>query len=474
MIQSSWPTMNWSNSIDESNSIDSTLDIVNKVERTISYTLTLKQKLGPRTCTAVEQQTLLMSESEFGKRYVIDAKVTNQAVPLCNCFCVISRYCLLCINSTTSRLHICSQVIYKKPVFFGAKSIIENTCHSGLTDFFNTLVEQLKEYTKDLSIEERLTGGWLTQKRDCKPLLLSSSPTTTTTAMITTPLPPPPTITTATTSSQMNHRIPRVIIQGDYKNKPTSIHSTISLNRENVNYTHHYNNNNKKKSSIPSRCSELMKSTAFNNYNNTGGMIIKRQNKTDTFASNTNDMTYLFMRPDRAWLLLVIISLLLCLFLSMVYNRLVVLEKLAEQFSPSSSTSSSDSRDQNHISDLFGSKSSEEENPLFTSSSSSFTIQNDQGSIPVYRSQSSIPSEWPRTKLKIMKDLIHLLSKTLTQMQQTLTQVRQGIELLETPPVNMPPIVTSGDDGDVKGNMNIPMMNPIVEYSSNTENNPVT
>ncbi|VDQ11838.1 unnamed protein product [Trichobilharzia regenti] len=98
----------------------------------------------------------------------------------------------------------------------------------------------------------------------------------------------------------------------------------------------------------------------------------------------------------------------------MVYNRLVVLEKLAEQFpsSPASSSSPSSStvRDQDYISDLFG-PSYSKENPLFSSSSSpSFTGKDERESI--YKDQLNGQG----TRLKVMKDLIQLLSKTLTQV----------------------------------------------------------
>ncbi|KAK4469486.1 hypothetical protein MN116_007033 [Schistosoma mekongi] len=386
MVQAPWPIFKWSSPAECSNQLDSS----GKIERTITYTLTLKQKLGPRTCTAVEQQTYLSSESEPGKRYVIDAKVTNQAVPLCNCFCVVSRYCLLRIDRTTSRLHVSSQIIYEKPVFFGAKSIIENTCHSGLCDFFGTITAQLKEYATNLSLEERSTGGWLTQQRGC-----------------------------------LNNITPSLNLQ-NIRNNTELIHGVNIVNQNNrklkndanASITWNANNNKVSVSRYPDQTKSSVFISCMNNDNNNNNTNDKRHSKIALFGSG--DMTYLFMRPDRAWLLLVIISLLLCLFLSMVYNRLVVLEKLAEQFPPSSS------RDRNHLQDLFGSAYSKE-NSLFPSP---FTVQDDRKSIPVYKDQSP---EWARTRLKVMKDLIQLLSKTLTQMQQTLIHVRQGIELLEFP-----------------------------------------
>ncbi|CAH8520383.1 unnamed protein product [Schistosoma rodhaini] len=384
MIQSPWPVFKWSSPSECLNQLETSC----KIERTITYTLTLKQKLGPRTCTAVEQQTLLPSESISGKRYIIDAKVTNHAVPLSNCFYVVSRYCLLYVNRTTSRLHVSSQVIYEKPVFFGAKSIIENTCHSGLSDFFDTITIKLKEFATNLSLEERLTGGWLTQQRGC----LNN---------ITPPLNP---------SNIQNNSLLIRSVNGNQNNR--------KLNKADALFTGNVNNGK-----VPaSRYSDQAKSSIFNSCIN-DNTNVKKQNKTTLFGSG--DMTYLFMRPDRAWLLLVIIGLLLCLFLSMVYNRLVVLEKLAEQFPPLSA------RDRNHFQDLFGT-----------------SPQEDRGSIPIYKDHLASKSpEWARTRLKVMKDLIHLLSKTLIQMQQTLTQVQQGIELLEFPPSNL--------EDNIKTSMNV-------------------
>lgn len=114
-------------------------------------------------------QTLLVSESEAGARYVVDAKVTNHAVPLCNCFHVVNRYCLLRVNRTTSHMYVCSMVVHEKPLFFGAKSLIESSCRSGLSDFFDNLTTQLTESVNNLSNEDRLTGGILASCRNGLP-----------------------------------------------------------------------------------------------------------------------------------------------------------------------------------------------------------------------------------------------------------------------------------------------------------------
>uniref|UniRef100_A0A5K3EPB5 VASt domain-containing protein n=3 Tax=Mesocestoides corti TaxID=53468 RepID=A0A5K3EPB5_MESCO len=149
--QSRWPSRPWPTPEHG----DATL------HRKISYVLTLKQRVGPRTCTAVENQTIILRETRPGKRYVIDAKVTNEAVPLCNSFHVTSRYCLLRRSDTVSHLIITSEVVYDRPVFFGAKSIIESTCKSSLTDNFTDLVGQLSAAAALLSDNERISGGTL-------------------------------------------------------------------------------------------------------------------------------------------------------------------------------------------------------------------------------------------------------------------------------------------------------------------------
>uniref|UniRef100_A0A0R3WQ00 VASt domain-containing protein n=1 Tax=Hydatigena taeniaeformis TaxID=6205 RepID=A0A0R3WQ00_HYDTA len=151
--QSRWPPKPWPAPITG----DATL------HRKISYVLTLRQRLGPRTCRAFESQAILLRETRPGMRYVVDATVTNEAVPLCNSFHVTTRYCLLRRSATVSHLLITSEVIYDRPVFFGAKSIIDSTCRSNLTDNFTDLVNHLSAAVSRLSDRERITGGALSR-----------------------------------------------------------------------------------------------------------------------------------------------------------------------------------------------------------------------------------------------------------------------------------------------------------------------
>lgn len=72
-----------------------------------------------------------------------------------------TRYCLLRRSATVSHLIITSEVVYDRPVFFGAKSIIESTCRSNLTDNFTDLVDHLAAAVAHLPDDERTTGGAL-------------------------------------------------------------------------------------------------------------------------------------------------------------------------------------------------------------------------------------------------------------------------------------------------------------------------
>lgn len=112
-------------------------------------------------------------------RYVVDASVTNEAVPLCNSFHVTTRYCLLRRSATTSHLVITSEVVYDRPVFYGAKSIIESTCRSNLTDNFTDLVDHLNRAAQGLTEKERITGGPLARpyRPKAKKLLLNKDGT---------------------------------------------------------------------------------------------------------------------------------------------------------------------------------------------------------------------------------------------------------------------------------------------------------
>ncbi|TGZ69070.1 hypothetical protein CRM22_003941 [Opisthorchis felineus] len=357
LTQSSWPTVNWSKPERE---MSATEPIVNP-ERTIGYTLKLNQKLGPRTCAAIEQQTLLVGESQPGRCYVIDAKVTNQAVPLCNCFCVVSRYCLLRIDRTNSRLRVSSRVVYEKPVFFGAKSIIENTCRSGLTDFFTALVTHLTEMASALTEEERLTGACLSAQ---------------------------------STNSSVIHdgvrsRNPaKLVAQRGQLNGELGDTNPVDVARKRG------RSDAKLPTSPASSPSHKRQFKSSVNPPSNAPVFIAQ-------SASLTEIGYFFLRPDRAWLLLVVVSLLLCLCLSMVYNRLVALEHLAEQLSEAQSPTK-----------FVGPGFMDQLSSSFTRSPTSFDAS--------------------QSRLRVMKELTISMSQTLAQIQNVLSQVHHTIELLDS------------------------------------------
>nr|VZI25431.1 unnamed protein product [Spirometra erinaceieuropaei] len=280
VLQSTWPPKPWPRPPPEDG--EEAL-----LKRTISYTLSLKQRLGPRTCSALEQQTLLLRETIPGVRYVVDAKVTNEAVPLCNCFHVVSRYCLLRKSTTVSQLKICSEVVYDKPVFFGAKNIIESTCKSSLTDNFTDLVNQLSAAASHLSDEERLTGGALAAPQD----------------------------------TQKKHYC-------EHQERSTPANATDAVSRGHratVGPPTAPGSGGAGKGDLQSAVASSTGRKAFSgvlsqHLQMTGGQVVP--NAFSIFTGPTG-------HSDRSWLFVIAMSLILCVCLSIVYNRFLQLEQWA-------------------------------------------------------------------------------------------------------------------------------------------------
>uniref|UniRef100_A0A0X3PP44 GRAM domain-containing protein 1B n=1 Tax=Schistocephalus solidus TaxID=70667 RepID=A0A0X3PP44_SCHSO len=276
VLQSSWPPKPWPRPpVDEVEAF---------LKRSISYTLSLKQRLGPRTCSALEQQTLLLRETIPGVRYVVDAKVTNEAVPLCNCFHVVSRYCLLRKSATVSQLKICSEVVYDKPVFFGAKNIIESTCKSSLTDNFTDLVNQLSAAASHLTNEQRLTGGALVAPQDTQQKPDYEHQEGSTTAC-------------DTDAASRRYRATAGAPVGPAGGGKSDLQPAVV-------------------SSIGKKAL----SGGFNPHVQMTGQTVP--NAFSAFASPTG-------HSDRSWLFVIAMSLILCVCLSVVYNRFLQLEQWA-------------------------------------------------------------------------------------------------------------------------------------------------
>lgn len=65
-------------------------------------------------------QTMYTS-SKPGSIYVIDCECRTPTIPYGDSFYIINRYCLTRVADTKSRLHITSQIVYLKNVFFKSK-----------------------------------------------------------------------------------------------------------------------------------------------------------------------------------------------------------------------------------------------------------------------------------------------------------------------------------------------------------------
>lgn len=119
--------------------------------RTISYTMSLTQAIGPRTCQVTETQVMLPC-SRPGHLYCIDVESVNAGIPYADSFSVLTHYCMNNISENETSLITYSQIKYKKSVWGFMKSVIEKNCWAGIDDYFNNL-------TKALTVESEECGG---------------------------------------------------------------------------------------------------------------------------------------------------------------------------------------------------------------------------------------------------------------------------------------------------------------------------
>ncbi|XP_072753461.1 protein Aster-B [Anoplolepis gracilipes] len=126
--------------------------------RTVSFTVSLTQAIGPRTCQVSETQVMLPC-SRPGHLYCIDVESTNAGIPYADSFSILTHYCINNISENETSLAIFSQIKYKKSVWGIMKSVIEKNCWAGLDEYFNSLVKALT-----VECEEGSGSGGLKRK----------------------------------------------------------------------------------------------------------------------------------------------------------------------------------------------------------------------------------------------------------------------------------------------------------------------
>ncbi|XP_029661307.1 protein Aster-B-like [Formica exsecta] len=126
--------------------------------RTLSFTVSLTQAIGPRTCQVTETQVMLPC-SRPGHLYCIDVESTNAGIPYADSFSILTHYCMNNISENETGLAIFSQIKYKKSVWGIMKSVIEKNCWSGVDEYFNSLVKALT-----VECEEGSVSGGLKRK----------------------------------------------------------------------------------------------------------------------------------------------------------------------------------------------------------------------------------------------------------------------------------------------------------------------
>nr|KAG5706742.1 hypothetical protein BaRGS_007245 [Batillaria attramentaria] len=106
--------------------------------RTISYTLTLNNSIGPRTSPSTERQ-VCYKESKPGRNYCVDCECCNGGIPYGDSFYVVNRYCLTRVSLTKCRLRVTSALKFRKHVMGMFKGMIEKSAVNGLTDYCRSL-----------------------------------------------------------------------------------------------------------------------------------------------------------------------------------------------------------------------------------------------------------------------------------------------------------------------------------------------
>ncbi|XP_029170647.1 protein Aster-B-like isoform X1 [Nylanderia fulva] len=126
--------------------------------RTLSFTVSLTQAIGPRTCQVTETQVMLPC-SRPGHLYCIDVESINAGIPYADSFSILTHYCINNISENETSLAIYAQMKYKKSVWGIMKSVIEKNCWAGLEEYFNSLVKALA-----VECEEGTVSGGIKRK----------------------------------------------------------------------------------------------------------------------------------------------------------------------------------------------------------------------------------------------------------------------------------------------------------------------
>ncbi|CAL8081433.1 unnamed protein product [Calicophoron daubneyi] len=353
VTESSWPPITWPavGHRAEDTGLPAT------VERTIKYTSALKRKIGPSSCTSTERQIININESRPGEHYVVDCEITNLDVPMCTLFYVTLRYCLLRISPVSSRMLVCSQMHYTKRALLGAKTIIETCARSGIEDYLTSLANSLISEASRLNEEDRRTGGFLAKPGTNKSFIRDFTEA------------------------------------GNSMNRVNADITTNSNTKRDGGFVSH--TRNQSACFVPPLQGLKVHPGSSSSHVSANGLSCNpRPPQVGTRPS---------FCPDRLWPIMILFSLLLCLWLSVLYSRVLTLEKLAQQVSVVT----------------HGNQFSSDELPD-SASFHSPRILADQPRVEMTRSQ-----------LAAMKELTHLLSKTLAKMQRILATVSQSIDLLE-------------------------------------------
>lgn len=102
--------------------------------RTITYTLSLNYKLGPKSTKTTEKQ-MINPDSRPGSHYIVDAEVNNLEVPYADTFYTATRFCLLKVSNNRTRVKVHCEIKYKKTAWAPIKGMYRNVISDFLIYF---------------------------------------------------------------------------------------------------------------------------------------------------------------------------------------------------------------------------------------------------------------------------------------------------------------------------------------------------
>ncbi|VDK27712.1 unnamed protein product [Gongylonema pulchrum] len=112
--------------------------------RTVTYTMSLNNAIGPRSTYVTEKQVHFTLTSFHHDGFCVAKEIQNAGIPCADSFIVQCTYCVIRAGNGHSRLLIHGAMVNKKSMWGIVKGIIEKSTYGGLESHYLVLEETLK------------------------------------------------------------------------------------------------------------------------------------------------------------------------------------------------------------------------------------------------------------------------------------------------------------------------------------------